>query len=296
MLKHQVSSITSVIIRVMQNTHPARTRFRALIHQPEAQLNLAEAALCIAWEDQRDGQPAESLRELDALAEQARLRLAGLTQPREIVVAFNSYLFGEREFQGNTWQYNDPANSFLDRVLETHAGLPITLSVVYLEVGWRLGLPVAGVALPGHFLARFGAGTDAIFIDPFNRGRLWSRAECEAQITTFYGSITRELIAQIMEPPSRRAILARILRNLKNIYADREDVPAVLAATERIFLLEPDNPQELRDCGLLRARLGQLHRALEDLDRYARMAPQAPDLPRIQQQARALAARAAEGN
>jgi regulator of sirC expression with transglutaminase-like and TPR domain len=70
----------------------------------------------------------------------------------------------------------------------------------------------------------------------------------------------------------------------------------VLAATERIFLLEPDNPQELRDCGLLRARLGQLHRALEDLDRYARMAPHAPDLPRIQQQARALAARAAEGN
>ncbi len=280
----------------MEHIHPARTRFRALIRQPDSRLNLAEAALCIAWEDQRDGRPEESLHELDALAKQARLRLAGLAHPREIVVALNSYLFGEREFQGNTRQYNDPANSFLDRVLETHTGLPITLSVVYLEVGWRLGLAVAGVALPGHFVVRFGAGADAIFIDPFNRGQLWSQEQCETQIATFYGHVTQEMIAQIMEPPSRRAILARILRNLKNIYAEREDVPAVLAATERVFLLEPDNPQELRDCGLLRARLGQLHRALEDLDRYARMAPHAPDLPRITQQARALAARAAEGN
>ena len=86
----------------MQHIHPARMRFRALIRQPESRLNLAEAALCIAWEDQRDGRPAEWLRELDALAEQARLRLAGLAQPREIVLAFNSYLFGEREFRGNT--------------------------------------------------------------------------------------------------------------------------------------------------------------------------------------------------
>lgn len=280
----------------MQHIHPARARFRALIRQPDSRLNLAEAALCIAWEDQGDRQPAEWLHALDTLAEQARLRLAGLTQPRAVVVALNSYLFGERKFQGNTQQYNDPANSFLDRVLETQIGLPITLAVVYLEVGWRLGLPVAGVALPGHFLARFGAGADAIFIDAFNRGRLWSQDECEVQIATFYGSVTRQLIEQIMQPPSRRAILARILRNLKNIYAEREDVQAVLAATERICLLEPDNAQELRDCGLLRARLGQLHRALEDLDRYARMAPHAPDLLRIKQQARALAARAAEGN
>jgi regulator of sirC expression with transglutaminase-like and TPR domain len=256
----------------MQDIHPARTRFRALIRQPEARLNLAEAALCIAWEDQGEGRPAQWLHELDGLAEQAQLRIAGLEQPREMVVALNSYLFGECGFRGNTWQYNDRANSFLDRVLETRAGLPITLSVVYLEVGWRLGLPVAGVALPGHFLARFGAGADSIFIDPFNRGRLWSHEQCEAPI------------------------LARILRNLKNIYAESEEVPAVLAATERIFLLEPDNPQELRDCGLLRARLGQIHRALEDLERYARIAPRAPDLPRIQQQVRALAARAAEGN
>jgi regulator of sirC expression with transglutaminase-like and TPR domain len=280
----------------MKHIHPARARFRALIRQPESRLNLAEAALCIAWEDQGEGQPARWLRELDGLAEQARSRTAGLVEPHEVIRALNSYLFGECAFQGNTWEYNDPANSFLDRVLQTRAGLPITLSVVYLEIGWRLGLPVAGMALPGHFLVRFGIGSGSIFIDPFDRGRLWSQEQCEAQIVTFYGDVSRQVIDQIMQPPSRRAILARILRNLKNIYSEREDVPPALAATERIFLLEPDNPQELRDCGLLRARLGQIHRALEDLERYARMAPRASDLPRIRQQARALATRAAEGN
>jgi regulator of sirC expression with transglutaminase-like and TPR domain len=280
----------------MQHTHPARARFRALIRQPEPQLNLAEAALCIAWEDQRTGQLEESLRELDTLAEQARLRIAGLAQPREIVPAFNSYLFEELGFRGNTWEYQDPANSFLDRVLETQAGLPITLSVVYIEIGWRLGLPVAGLALPGHFLVRFGIGAEAMFIDPFNRGRLWSYEQCETQIANFYGRVTRQLIDQIMEPPTRRAILARILRNLKNIYAEREELPAALAVAERILLLEPDNPHELRDCGLLRAQLGQIHHALEDLDRYARMLPHAADLPQIRQRAQALAAQAAEGN
>ncbi|HJZ48991.1 MAG TPA: transglutaminase-like domain-containing protein [Roseiflexaceae bacterium] len=280
----------------MQHAHPARIRFRALIRQPEPRLNLAEAALCIAWEDQGHGRPEAALRELDELAEQARPRLAGSTQPLEIVIGLNSYLFGECGFHGNTWQYNDPANSFLDRVLETRAGLPITLCVIYMEIGWRLGLPVGGVALPGHFLARFGLGPHAIFIDPFNRGRLWSQHQCETQIATFYGSATPQLVGNVMAPPTRRAILARILRNLKNLYADQEALPAALAASERILMLEPDNLEELRDRGLLRARLGQLHHALEDLDRYARMAPRAPDLPQIKQRAQMLAALAAAGN
>jgi regulator of sirC expression with transglutaminase-like and TPR domain len=219
-----------------------------------------------------------------------------MTEPHDIVSELTSYLFGERGFRGNTWQYSDPANSFLDRVLATRSGLPITLSVIYMEIGWRLALPVAGVALPGHFLARYGTGASSLFIDPFNRGRLWSQEQCETQIATFYGSATAQLIEQVMAPPTRRSILARILRNLKNLYIEDEQLAAALAAIERIVLLEPDNAQELRDRGLLRARLGQLHPALEDLDRYARMAPSAPDLPQVKQHARALASQAAEGN
>ncbi len=285
----------AIICAMPQNT-PARRRFRVLIRRPESQIDLAEAALCIAWEDQGVGDPRAALRELDTIAERAKPRITGLTRPPNIVGALNGYLFDELGFHGNTWSYSDPANSFLDRVLVTRAGLPITLSVIYIEVGRRLGLPIVGLALPGHFLARYMVPGDDIFIDPFNSGRLWSQSECEAQVAGFYGSVTPALIEQIMAPPAKRDILARMLRNLKNTYVESGDLVRAAAAVERIILIEPDNLQELRDRGLLRARLGQIHAALEDLDRYARLAPHAPDLAQIRQHARALAERLAKGN
>jgi regulator of sirC expression with transglutaminase-like and TPR domain len=280
----------------MRAIHPARARFRALLRRPEARLSLAEAALCIAWEEQSADRVAESLRELDVLASGARERLAGSGSAADAVNALNRYLFGELGFKGNTWNYNDLSNSFLDQVLASRVGLPITLSIVYMELGWRLGLPFSGLALPGHFLARLEAGAGAIYIDPFNRGRLWSHAECVTQIATFYGEAPPPLVERIMAPPSKQAILARILRNLKNLYAERGDLDRALAAADRILLLEPDAAGDVRDRGLLRARLGALHGALEDLDRYARLAPGASDLPQIRREARALAERAAAGN
>jgi regulator of sirC expression with transglutaminase-like and TPR domain len=281
----------------MQAEIIARRRFRALIRRPESQLDLAEAALCIAWEDQSAGDPRASLRLLDVLAAEAQARIAQLGEPHEIVDALNTYLFDELGFRGNSSTYGDPQNSFLDRVLETRTGLPITLSVLYMEIGARLGLPVVGLALPGHFLVRYHVPESAdLFIDPFNRGRLWTAVECATQIAGFYGDTTPALFEQVMAAPSKRAILARMLRNLKSVYAERGDVLHALAATERIVLLEPENFAELRDRGLLRSRAGQLHGALEDLDRYARHMPRAADLPRIRQQARALAERLAQGN
>lgn len=280
----------------MSSQSPARVRFRTLINQPESQLPLAEAALCIAWEDQRSGNPAAALHELDALAEEIRARMVGITNPHDAVAALNAYLFGTLGFRGNSWDYDNPANSFLDRVLITRIGLPITLAVIYMEIGWRLGLPVAGAALPGHFLARYTLPGEEIFIDPFNRGRLWSRAECEQQITKVYGAISNPLLETILQPPSRRAILARMLRNLKHTYINRSDFEHALAAVERILLLMPDDAQEIRDRGLLQARLGSFHRALEDLERYAVLVPAAPDLPTIHSYARSLADYIADGN
>ena len=280
----------------MQQIHPARARLRALTRRPDSQIDLAEAALCVAWEDQGVGSPQHALRQLDRMAAAARVQVLPEMGSEECITALNRYLFDELGFHGNTWNYGDPANSFLDRVLETQTGLPITLTIVYLEIGWRLGLPVSGVALPGHFLARYATPEVELFIDPFNRGRRWSRDECVTQIATFYGAAPTPLIAQVLEPPTRRAILARLLRNLKNLYLERLALAKALAALERIVLLEPDQAHELRDRGLLRARLGQLNGALEDLERYARLAPSAPDLAQIRQQARALAEQAAAGN
>jgi regulator of sirC expression with transglutaminase-like and TPR domain len=275
----------------------ARRRFHSLLQLPESQLNLAEAALCIAWEDQGAGDLHSALHQLDAIAEAARPRIKGLMQPPNIVGALNGYLFDELGFRGNTWSYSDPENSYLDRVLETRAGLPIVLALIYIEVGRRLALPIVGLALPGHFLTRYVAPEIGdLFIDPFNSGRLWTRVECETQVAGLYGSATAALIEQVMMPPSKRDILARMLRNLKNTYIERGEIDRALAAVERIIMVEPSNIPELRDRGLLRARLGQLHRALEDLDRYARLAPRAADLPQIRQHARDLAERLAQGN
>jgi regulator of sirC expression with transglutaminase-like and TPR domain len=281
----------------MRQELPARRRFRALIRHPEPRLDLAEAALCIAWEDQGAADPPDGLRALDAIAAAARPRITGLTRPPNIVGALNGYLFDELGFRGNTWSYGVPENSFLDSVLETRAGLPITLSLIYIEIGRRLGLPIVGLALPGHFLARYIApDIGDLYIDAFNRGRLWTRAECETQVASFYGIATPALMEQAMAPPAKREILARLLRNLQNTYAERGDFAHALAAVERIMLLEPDSLEELRDRGLLRARTGQLHGALEDLDRYARRAPRAADLPQIRKRAQALAEQLAQGN
>ena len=285
------------MIRTMRQKLLARRRFRTLMRLPENQLDLAEAALCIAWEDQGANDPRAALHQLDTIAEAARPRIRGLVQPPNIVGALNGYLFDELGFRGNTWSYSDPENSFLDHVLNARAGLPIVLALIYIEVGRRLGLPIVGLALPGHFLARYVAPEIGdLFVDPFNSGRLWTYAECETQVAGFYGSTTPALIAQVMAPPSKRDILGRMLRNLKNTYIERGDVAHALAAVERIMLVEPDNIPELRDRGLLRERLGQLHGALEDLDRYARLAPRAADLPQIRQHARDLAERLAHGN
>lgn len=277
-------------------TSPARRRFRAIARLPDDQINLAEAALCIAWEDQGNGDPLASLRAIDALAAAAGERVAGRRGSCAIVATLNAYLFEELGFRGNHWNYSDPANSFLDQVIARRVGLPILLSVLYLEIGWRLRLPVVGLALPGHFLVRYIDSQEGdLYIDPFNRGRLWSYAECERQIASFAGTVNPALIRQIMAPPSPRSILIRILRNLKSAYIQREQFERALAAVERILILAFD-AGELRDRGLLRARIGQWSGALADLERYAHLAPQASDLEAIRHQVRALADALAQHN
>lgn len=275
---------------------PARLRFRSLIRLPEEQLPLADAAFCIAWEDQGAGEPEAVLQQLDAIAGTARLRLEDLTNPYEVIAALNDYLFDELGFRGNATDYHNPTNSFLDRVLETRTGLPIVLSVIYMEIGWRLGLPISGVALPGHFITRYTTCKEEIFVDPFNRGRLWSWHECEQQISTAYGGATPTLLQQVMEPPTKRSILARMLRNLKQTYLANKDFPHALASVERLLLLDPSDMVEVRDRGLLRVQVGQVIRGLEDLERYVRATPHAPDLPELQQYAGVLTTGVAKRN
>ncbi len=275
--------------RDMSLHSPARRRFQSLVRQPEATLDLAEAALCIAWEDQGTGDPAATLQQIAMFADTLRPRISMHVAPQDHVAAINAYLFEELGFHGNTADYNDPANSFLDQVIARRTGLPITLSVLYIEVARRLGLPVSGLALPGHFLARYAAPEGDIYIDPFHAGRLWSEDMCAQQITDAYGTASPALIRQIMQPPTKRAILVRMLRNLKHTYVHMTDYQRALGAVERILLLEPDTPQEVRDRGLLRLHLDDLHRALEDMDQYVRAMPDASDIIVLREQMRPIA-------
>lgn len=280
-----------------ENQRAARQHFHHLIQLPEPTMPLAETALAIAWEDQDSPSPlAAALDELDRLAAHLRPRLADADSALEVVQTCNAYLFDELGFVGNSSNYGAPTNSFLDQVLHHRTGLPITLSIVYLEVGWRLHLPVSGVALPGHFLSRYAAPEGDMFIDPFRQGRLWSHAECIQQIQHVYAGATAAQLEQVMQPPTRRAIISRMLRNLKYSYIERETFERALATSERLLLLHPTDAEETRDRGLLRSKVNNLHGALEDLERYASLKPNAADLPKMQEYAEMLVQQLAAGN
>jgi regulator of sirC expression with transglutaminase-like and TPR domain len=260
-----------------------------MISQPDQRVPLAEAALMIAWEDRGGTDPRYLLAVLDGFADDLRERMAAIVEPRGRIATLNRYLFDKQGFHGDPRSYErpDPANSHLDQVLLRRGGLPIMLSLVYMEVGWRLGLPLSGMALPGHFLVRYSAEPD-LYVDPFSSGSLWSHADCERQIGMFHSETRPELVRWLMAPPSRGAILARILRNLKQIYLARDDAPRALSSVERLMLLNSGDPGELRDRGLLRFRVGATYPALEDLERYARQNPAADDLARIRAFAKEL--------
>ncbi len=275
----------------------ARARFKAIVRLPEDALPLGEAALTIAWEDQGGDFPSHALRQLDQLATAIQPALQGINDEQLLVARLNVYLFDELGFRGNVTNYEDPLNSYLDHVLAGRVGLPITLSLVYLELGWRLGLPVSGVALPGHFLVRYTtAARTELFIDPFHRGRQWTRAECVHRILSAHSRATPAQISAIMAPPSRRAILVRLLRNLKHNYTARSQFRRALASVERILLLQPGDPEEIRDRGILRSRLDDLQGAMRDLERYAQLAPYANDIPELRRYASVLSAQLAHNN
>lgn len=278
--------------------HPARRLFHSLIRRPDQHVPLAEAAITIAWEDQGGADPRPLLAQLDQLADAARPGVAAAAGPAEQAAALNHVLFGQAGFYGDP-RYSeqpDPANSYLDRALERRRGLPIILAIIYLEVGWRLGLPLDGLALPGHFIVRWAAPERDLYIDPFSGGTLWSKADCERQIASFYGRATPELLAMLMRPAGRGAILARVLRNLKQTYLAHGDNTRALAAVERLLLLDASDAGELRDRGLLRFRLGRIYPALADLEEYARRSPAAEDLAQIRGFARELVAKVIKAN
>jgi regulator of sirC expression with transglutaminase-like and TPR domain len=255
-------------------------RFAEMVARPEPEIDLATGALLIAASEYPQLDPAPYLRRLDLLAERVHDRLSGETAPVLVLQELGRVLFTEEGFQGNDDAYYDPRNSFLNDVLDRRVGIPITLGIVMLEVGWRVGLPVCGINFPGHFLVRYEGEVARLLIDPFDGGRVRWEDEGQALLDRVYGGMVR-MREEFLRPATRSDILARVLTNLKGIYLNTRDDDRALAAVDRILMIRPTAPVELRDRGLLLARIGREPEAVTELERYLRAAPEAPDAQRV---------------
>jgi regulator of sirC expression with transglutaminase-like and TPR domain len=260
----------------------ARARFAALVAAPDEALDLGYAALWLAAEEYPGLDVEAYASRFDTLAGAVAARPLPAPPPLGRLLALNAHLFDELGFHGNTEDYYDPRNSFLNEVLDRRTGIPITLAVVHLEVGWRLGLPLQGVGMPGHFLVGYyPPGEPPRYIDVFAGGAILTRDECAARLSAQLGGFVPR--AAHFAPVGKRQILLRMLTNLKHIYAQQGEWERALAAIERLLLLQPDALAELRDRGLVHLHRGDLRACRRDLRRYLELAPQAPDAAAVEQ-------------
>src|SRR5256885_3325700 len=218
----------------------ARDAFTRLLQTPEPELDLAEAALLIAAEEYPDLRPSVYLEQIARMGTELKRRIRAEVEPRRVVETANTYLFEELHLKGNREEYYDPRNSFLNDVIERRVGIPITLAVLYIAIGERAGLPVRGVGMPGHFLVKYApASSGEIFIDAFN-GRTLSRQECAKMLEDMYGG-TVKMRPALLEPSTKRQILARILNNLKSLYLSRGDLARARSEEHTSELQSPCN-------------------------------------------------------
>ena len=253
----------------------ARQRLAALLADP-GPLPLLEATLLIAAEEHLELDLAVQIARVETIGSEAFSRVAPLENPFARVEAIRTFLYEEIGFRGNVAQYDDPRNSYLDDVLERQLGIPLTLSMIHIEVCRAAGLFAEGVGLPGHFIVRVVEQGRSLLVDPFHGGHIVTVEDCRDLVvrTTGRGSLFRRDSLDAAPP---RTMLTRLLLNLKRIHLAAGDYNRALSIVERLLLIAPGDAKEIRDRGLLLAHLGQPGAAVDDLESYLALAPQAPD-------------------
>lgn len=269
-----------------------RDRLAELIADEKDRYSLAEACLLVAADAYPGLDVDRYLAEIERMAARLRGRLKS-GDPEEKVIALNQFLFDELGFSGNADDYYDPRNSYLNEVLDRKVGIPISLSVVYIEVGRKIGLPLEGVSFPGHFLVRLALRGSTLVLDPFSGGLPLSEQDLRKLLRRVIagsgraglrsaGDVAAELpLDQFLEPAGHRQVLARVLRNLKNIYREKDDLQRLLGVINRMLQVAPDSVGELRDRGLVYQRLEAFRAALKDLNEYLEHEPDAADADEI---------------
>lgn len=255
--------------------HWLRREFTKEAAKPDGDLDLARCALLVAAEEYQTLDVAAYLEQLDGIASDVQARMDDDSTPLALA-ALNRHLFGELGFGGNREDYYDPRNSYLNDVLERRTGIPISLSIVYLEVGWRLGLPLAGVGLPGHFLVSCRDPEGTVYIDPYHGGAQLDEDGCADLMRRAVGD-RLGFRRSFLLPVSKRQVLNRMLGNLKVIYQQQNDPARQLATLDRMLELDPNSVSELRDRAKLYARYRALALAQADYRRMLAQRPQGPD-------------------
>jgi regulator of sirC expression with transglutaminase-like and TPR domain len=252
-----------------------RRQLTDLVDREDSAIDLVAAALLIAQEEYPDRDLRPYVKYFGWVAEQVRRKLPTDAAPMAIVDAINHELFVVEGFRGDDDNYYDPRNSFLNAVLERKLGIPITLSLVHMEVCRRLGLVVHGIGLPGHFIVEVQSD-ERLLIDPFHRGEGLSEADCVARVRHLYGGRV-SFHRSMLHPLTHRQILTRMLNNLKNIYARAGDYTRTLAVVDRLILLNPEDGSEYRDRGALYRQAGFFAQALADFRKYLALTPTASE-------------------
>ena len=258
----------------------ARTTFAALVGRRSASIPLAESALLIAAEEYPGLNVGEYLARLDVLADGIREAVDNAEDPRAAGALLTRFLYESEGFRGNAEDYYDPRNSFLNDVIDRRVGIPISLSIVYISVGTRLGLPLSGVSFPRHFAVTYRASPDPLFLDAFNQGRLLRDSDFRLLFLEQFGPEAR-FDPAVLRPATPHEIIARLLRNLTYIYVAQEDFPRAVRCSERLLYVTA-LPADRRDLGMLLARDGRLRDAVPHLERYLAEVPEAADRAQVE--------------
>jgi regulator of sirC expression with transglutaminase-like and TPR domain len=259
-----------------------RDDFARAVGRPEPVLDLARTALLVAAESDARVDVDSQIHTLESWAAELSARLEPGWNNLQKLARLRSFVFEDLGFRGDSKDYFSPSNSLLNQVMERRIGVPLTLSIIFMELGWRVGIPFEGVGFPGHFLVRLPGEPLDLVLDPFNHGRTMHEEDCRRLLDEVTGG-RLEFDGRLLASVTKRDIITRLLRNLKGAYLRANQDEGALAAVERLLLIHPDDMDEVRDRGLLLFRLQRFSPALDALNAYLAARPDAPDRDNIAQ-------------
>ena len=263
--------------------HPLLTPLRDLLSGKDDTVALDVAALGLASIEFPELDADASLRKLDSHAAAVAKRVPPNAKGRDFIAAANAFLFGELGLRGNADNYYDPHNSCLNVVIEGHAGIPITLSVLYMELARRLDRPMRGIGLPGHFIVQYDDGEYSAYLDPFHEGAVLTDADCYK-----LAQASRPDPA-LLAPVTPRQILSRMANNLRGIYFSQRAYVKAVQLLNLLIEAAPESADEYKQRGLVYLQTKSLRQSIADLQRYLVLAPDAADRAQIEEQIRTVA-------